>query len=433
MGTASIELLFLFLLIFINGILAMAEIAVVSARKTRLQQQAEAGVSGAQAALDLANEPSQLLSTVQIGITLIGILAGAFGGATLAEELQARFAQVPFLAAYAPSLAVAVVVLFTTYVSLVVGELAPKQIGLAHAERIAAAMARPMRTLAHLAAPVVAFLGFSTTTLLRLVGFRPSNEPELTEEEIKIVIEQGAEIGVIEPIEGEIVDQVFRLSDLSIGALMTPRTEVTWIDLEDPIDITQAAISNGAYSQYPVALGSLDNLTGIVKAKDLLKQYLAGQAIDIQSVQLPAIFLPEGLPVYTALERFRQQQVQMAMVIDEYGGVQGLVTITDIVEAIVGQFPEPGAAEDPDIVQREDGSYLLDGMILIDRFKDLFDLYELPGEVENLYQTLGGFVMHYLGRIPKTGDEFTWNGVCFEVVDMDGHRVDKILASLTRE
>jgi putative hemolysin len=319
----------------------------VSARKTRLQQQAEAGMAGAQSALDLANAPSNLLSTVQIGITLVGILAGAFGGATLAGKLAVLLGRIEFLQAYANTLSVAIVVVFITYLSLVIGELAPKQVGLAHAERVAAMMAPPMIFLSKLTAPIVAFLNLSTSALLRIFQFRPSTEPEITEEEIKIVIEQGTETGVLQPIEEEIVSQVFRLSDQRISTLMTPRREVTWIDLDDPIETIKETLATGAYSQYPVAHDNLDDVIGSVQAKDLLAQCVAGRPLDLISVMQPALFIPENMPVYTALEQFKQHKTQMALVIDEFGGVQGMVSTSDILEEIVGEFPDIYASSDP--------------------------------------------------------------------------------------
>lgn len=426
-----VQIMILLAMILVNGVFAMSEIAVVSARKVRLQQQAEAGSAGARAALELANEPSRFLSTVQIGITLVGIFTGAFGGATIAGNLEESLAQFPAIAQYSASLSVGIVVAITTYLSLVIGELAPKQIGLNNPERVASVIARPMTILSKLTSPIVKLLSISTTFVLKVLGIGSKEESTVTEEEVRILISQGRERGIFEPIEEEMVEQVFRLSDQSVNALITPRPEIIWIDMEDLETVNQDKIISNGHSLLPVAKGNLDEVQGYVRAVDLLTQVLQGQPLDFQSVLRPALFVPESLPVFDVLNLFKDKGEQMAFVIDEYGGLEGLVTHQDILEAIIGNIHTPEDVQDPDIIQREDGTWLIDGMVSIDEFKDLFNLKMLPGEDQNMFQTVGGFVMMFLGHIPSAGEKIDLPGLQLEVIDMDGNRVDKVLVKET--
>jgi putative hemolysin len=429
MSPALLEILLIVLLIIANGVFAMSEIAVVSARKVRLQQRAEAGDARARVALELANAPERFLSTVQIGITLIGILAGAFGGATIAETLAAEIGRVPMLAPYSEAISLSIVVLMITYLSLVIGELAPKQLALNNAEGIASAIARPMLALSRVASPLVRLLGVSTRFVLRVLRVRASSEPPVTEEEINIMIEQGTSMGVFERTEQEMVKRVFRLADQRVITYMTPRTEIIWLDLDDSPEDIRHKVTIGGHSRFPVAHGSLDQVVGLVYAKDLLAQSLAGQSIDLQSVLRPALFVPESVPAMAMLERFKQAHVHSALVLDEYGGLQGMTTINDILEAIVGDIPLMDELFRPEVVRREDGSWLIDGLLSIDEFKEVVQIDELPHEEEGGYRTVGGLVMATLGRVPVTGDHFDWKGLRLEVVDMDGHRVDKVLVA----
>lgn len=431
MTTIAIEILILFLLVLLNGVLAMSEIAIVAAQKIRLQQKAVSGSPGAQAALEIANQPGRFLSTIQIGITLVGILAGAFGGATLAEELETFFMQtrIPILSEFSQAISVGLIVIVITYISLIFGELAPKQIGLNSPERIATAVAPTMRLVSRLTSPVVNLLTFSTSLVLRVLGVRQTTDPGFTEEEIKLLIEQGAEGGIFEPEESEIVEQVFRLADRPIVAQMTPRTEIVWLDFDDSIEVIQEKLSTIRYSYYPVAKGGIDNILGVVQVNDLLAQSLMGKPFNLEEIMFQPLFLPDGMTILDTLKRFRENRIEIAVIIDEFGGIRGLATITDILEAVAGDFPDDFDAADPDIIIREDGTYLLDGRLDIDEFKDLFNLANLPGEEENYYQTLGGFVMSFLGRIPSAGDYFEWESYRLEIVDMDGLRVDKILVT----
>jgi putative hemolysin len=410
----------------------MSEMAVVSARKSLLQQWAEAGDAKARTALELANAPNQFLSTIQIGITLIGILAGAFGGATIARDFSAWLDDVPLLAPYSRALSLAIVVTITTYLSLIVGELVPKRMALNNPERLAAALASPMRALSRVAYPVVHLLGRSTEFVLRMLGMKPSTESPVTEEEIRALIEEGARAGTLEEAEREMVERVFRLGDRRIGAVMTPRPEIIWLDRNAPPEAIRGTITRSAHSRFLVAQGSLDNVLGVVHAKDLLVHSLGEQAVDLTTTLQQPLYVPESMRAVKVLELFKQSGTHIALAIDEYGGIQGLVTPNDILESIVGDLPTAGEVAEPLALQREDGSWLLDGMLPVDEFKALFHLGPLPGEEQAVYHTVAGFVIMQLGRIPTAADCFEWEGLRIEVVDMDGNRVDKVLVTPPR-
>jgi len=427
MSGITLEVIFILILILANGLLAMAEIAMISARKARLQQRADDGDEQARAALDLANDPADFLSTVQIGITLVGVLAGAFGGATIAAQISGWVAGFPILAPYSAAIGVGLVVIIITYFTLVLGELVPKRLALHNPERIATLMAAPMRLLSRLTSPLVRLLSFSSNLVLRLLGAKPSNEPPVTEEEIKVMIEQGTQAGVFVEAEQDMVQAIFRLADRRVGTLMTPRTDVVWLDLDDTLEENQRKLFGSAHSRFPVAEGSLDHVVGVVLAKDLLSSCITGRTLDLREVLLSPMFVPESMPALHVLEQFRESRIHTALVIDEYGGFQGLVTLFDILESIVGEIPDAGDTSDLEVTQREDGSWLVDGMLPVDELKEIFHLSTLPGEERGYYQTVGGFLMTFLGRIPVASDHFVWSGLRFEVMDMDGLRVDKVL------
>lgn len=429
MGVIIRDILFVGALILANALLALSEMAVVSARKVRLQQRAEEGDDGARAALELANAPNRFLSTIQIGITLVGILAGAFGGATLAAKLAEPLGRIPFLAGYSQALSLGLVVLVITYLSLVLGELVPKRLALSNPERIAAAVSPVMRALSRVVSPAVRLLSLSTDGVLRLLRVRQLDDLPVTEEEVRLLIEQGTRVGVFEPSEQEMVGRVFRLDVRPVSALMTPRTEVVWLDLADPTEKLQAVILGSDYSVFPVARDTPDAIVGVVQAKDLLAQCLQGEPPDIEAVLQPAQFVPESMSLLAVLERLRDSHSQIALVIDEFGGFQGLVTLNDMLEAIVGDLPQLDDRGEPDVIEREDGSLLIDGQVSIDDLKALLRVKELPEESSGSYQTIGGLMMTTLGRIPSSGDHFEWGGLRFEVVDMDGFRVDKVLVT----
>jgi len=426
-----LQILIIFLLLLANGVFAMAEIAVVSARKARLQQLADEGNSKAHTALALVKNPNQFLSTVQIGITLVGILAGTFGGATLAKRIGVYLNTIPPLDPYGEAIGIGLVVLGITYFSLVVGELVPKRLGLNNPERIALLTAPPMRALSRIASPVVWLLSVSTEAAIRLLGIKPSTEPAVTEEEVKVLIEQGTQIGVFEEVEQEMIEGVLRLDERRVSLVMTPRPQIIWLDITDPIEDVRLKIAHSQHSRFPVAENDLDSVFGIMLAKDLLAQNLTEQPFDLKTLLRPALFVPESISVLKVLELFKRERSHIALVTDEYGSIEGLVTPDDILEAIVGDIPsvEEGSILEPQAIQREDGSWLLDGMLHIDQLKRIFDLEVLPDERQGNYQTVGGFFINQVDAIPFSGQYFEWNEMRFEVVDMDGPRVDKVLVT----
>ncbi len=431
MGNLTIEVLIVLLLIVANGLFALSEAAVVASRKARLQQYAQSGDSSAKIALELADDPSRFLSTVQIGITLIGIFAGAFGGATLAEGFALYLVNIPMIGVYADTISLSLVVLVITYLSLIVGELAPKRIALQNPERIAIMVAKPMRQLSRLTSPVVTFLGHSTDLLLRILGIQASENPAVTEEEIKVMIEQGTESGVFAAAEQDMVERIFRFGDRDVSSLMTRRPDIVWLDLEDSLDRNLQIISNRVYSRFPVCRGSLDEVVGVLRAKDLLNQSVEGKPLDLVNAIQPPIFVPETLPAIKLLETLRLERTHIVLVIDEQGSIEGLVTLNDILGALVGDLPAVDESDEPYAVQREDGSWFLDGMLPIGDFKALFDVEKLPDEESGNFQTLSGFVMMQMGRVPVVGEHFESVNFRFEVADMDGYRIDKVLVAPT--
>ncbi len=423
----TIEILFIVLLIILNGLFSMSETALVSSRKLRLQQMAEEGHESAGVALDLANDPNRFLSTVQFGITLIGTLAGVFGGATIAEKLAVSLETIAWLRPHHESIALGVVVLCITYLSLILGELVPKRLALYHPERIASAMAKSMRGLSVLASPFVRLLSFSTEGVLRLFRIKPSEDPPVTEEEVKAMIDQGTEAGVFEAVEQDMVARVFRLGDRRVSTLMTSRSDMIWLDLDDTVEELRNKIAGSGFSRFPVCQGSLDNFLGVVRVKDLVAPILGGQTLDLRTLLRKPLFVHEKMRALKVLELFKQSRTHIAVAIDEYGEIQGLLTLNDILEALVGDMPNLGMAEQAQAVKREDGSWLIDGYLPIDEFKQLFELSEMPDDERGDYETLGGFVMVYLEHIPAAGEVFQWNDLRFEVIDMDGNRIDKVL------
>ncbi|NJR74584.1 MAG: HlyC/CorC family transporter [Scytonema sp. CRU_2_7] len=427
MSSMTFEILIILVLIIANGVFAMSEMAIVSARKVRLQQMANQGDVKARVALKLAESPNQFFSTIQIGITLIGILTGAFGGATIAEKLAVYLKLVPFLAAYSQPLSFGLVVLVITYLSLIVGELVPKRLALNNPEAIAAFVAIPMRALAAIASPAVYLLSASTEMVLRVLGITPSTEPQVTEEEIKILIEQGTEAGTFEEAEQDMVERVFRLGDRPVSAFMTPRPDIVWLDLEHSPEENRQKMVESAYSRYPVCQEGLDNVLGVIPVTDLLARSFKGEPLDLTVGLRQPVFVPESTRGLKVLELFKQTITHMALVVDEYGVIQGLVTLNDIMSEIVGDVPAGPGQDQPQAVQREDGSWLLDGMLPVEEFLEIFDMEEWQSEERGSYQTLGGFVITHLGRIPAAADHFEWQGMRIEVMDMDGNRVDKVL------
>ncbi|MDV2482308.1 HlyC/CorC family transporter [Methanoculleus sp. Wushi-C6] len=421
------DILIIVLLILANGFFAMTEFAIVSSRAVRLQKRAMAGDAGAAAALELARDPTQFLSTIQIGITVIGILAGAFGGATLAGPLAEVFAGIPLVAPYSSPLAIATVVAAITYLTLIIGELVPKRVAMNNAEQIASLVARPIRLLSLAAAPLVRLLSFSTEVVLRVLGVRTPSEPEVTEEDVRVLLGQATQAGVFHEAEQDMVESVFRLADRRVNVLMTPRPDIVAVDVEDPPAENWQKMVESGHVYFPAYREHLDNLLGIVSVRNLWARMISGETPDLAKAVEPALFVPESVPALSVLDEFKTSGARIALVTDEYGSIQGLVTVHDIMEAIVGGIPSAGHPPEGPAVRREDGSWLLDGMLPIDEFHDLIEVASLPGEGRGYYQTIGGFVMMYLERAPVTGDRFVWNGLRFEVLDMDGYRVDKVL------
>lgn len=417
------EIVMILVLILVNAVLAMSEAALVASRKARLQQKAGEGDKSSALALKLIEDPNTFLSTTQIGITLIGVLAGAVGGATIAEALAAVIQKIPYLSPYSESIGLGVVVLTITILSLWLGELVPKRLGLHSPERIARVVAGPMFFLSRVFSPLIKLMSAATNFILRAMGMKASAEPPITEEELQMLISQGTQAGVFDEAEQDMVEGIFSLSDQRVYSLMTPRTEIVWLDIDDSIDDIRTKIAESDYSRFPVRQDSLETILGIVKSRDLLVQSLSGNEISLKDQLKPAFFIPETMFASRALEIFKEKGTELLLVIDEFGGVQGLITINDILEEIVGEIEN----EEPQATQRQDGSWLLDGMLEVDEFKEIFNLDALPHEDE--YETLSGFMMVSLGRLPLAADRFEWHDLRFEVMDMDGRRVDKVLVT----
>lgn len=423
----SLEIAIIFILIIANGIFAMTEIAIVSSRKARLERHAAEGSTGAKAALELANDPTQLLSTVQVGISVIGVVTGAYGGATIAQVLAVYLKPVPFIGAHSNAVSLVIVIALITYVSLIIGELVPKKMALNNPEPIAIVIAIPMRFFAKAFLPLIRLLSVSTEFVLKLLKVKAPADTGVTEEEIKIMIAEGTVIGTFEETERNIVDRVFRLGDMRVSALMTPRTQIDWIDLEDGEDQIWQAITESNHAKLPVARGSLDDIVGVVYVRDILSNRSQDNLPVEEHTQDP-LFVPRSLRAFKLLEQFQQTGTHIAFVMDEFGGMIGLVTLHDILEQLVGELPQE-EEDHPTIVQRDDNSWLLDGLLSIDEFKELLDIEEMPAEDKELYQTLGGFITSYLGNMPKTGETFKWAGLKFEIVDMDRMRIDKVIVT----
>ncbi len=429
MSSVSIEFLIILLLVLLNGFFALSEMAIVSARKVRLQQQAEDGSRGAARALKLLEKPTRFLSTVQIGITLIGILSGAFGGVTLAAALQSRLEEISFLSAYSQELSVGLVVVLITFLSLVFGELLPKRIALLNAEKMAVALAPIMHVLSIINRPIVAFLSATTDWVLKLFRVKQSSQPAVTLEDVRTMISTGTREGVFETSEKDLVERVFKLDDRAVSSLMTPRTEVVFIDLEDSWDEIKAILLTSPFTHFPVYKGQLDSIFGVLAVRDVMTRLIIGEEIKVSEMLRPVIFLPETISALDTLEQMRENSADMAVIMDEFSGVLGVVTRSDLLEVMLGQSLSRQAQEEAEITIRADGSWLADGLYQADDLKTLLDVDDLPQEAEVRYETLGGLVLTMLERIPVVGDQFTWNGYNFEVVDMDGRRVDKILIS----
>lgn len=429
MSEVGIDILVILLLVLANAVFAMSEMAVVTARKSQLQDWGNKGNMRAKTALELANAPNRFLLAVQIGITLVGILAGAFAARTLAHQVAPLVASISPLKPYTEPIALVSVLLAITYFLLVMGELVPKRLAMRYPETIATVVAVPLGWFSRLSSPIGHLLSLSTDAICRLFGKADAQEPPVTEEEIRTLVQRGTEAGVFEESEQDMVEAVLRLGDKTARSLMTPRTQIVWLDLEDGVDQIHEKIIKSGFSRFPVGTESLDNVTGIVQAKDLLTANLAGKPMDLKALVQQPLFVPRTISALALLESFRSSGQHIALVVDEYGGIEGLLTHHDILEAIAGDMPFGAQLGDPKAVQRHDGSWLLDGMLSVDEFKEIFHVESLPGEKRDAYQTLGGFIFTQMGRVPFVADHFEWHGLRFEVVDMDGKRIDKVLVA----
>jgi putative hemolysin len=430
----SLQIAIIFLLILLNGFFAMAEMAVVSARKARLQHAANLGRDGARVALDLKRDPGRFLSTVQIGITVIGVLASVLSGATitdtLAQYLETRGGT---FAHYATTISFFAVVIVVSYFTLVLGELVPKRLALSRPEFIAARLSRLLLVLAKVARPVERLLSVSSNLVLRIGPGRPGEPPPVTEEEITLMLREATAAGHFQAEETAIVQMVFRLGDRRVSAVMTPRTQVEWLDLDDSEEENRRKIRDSDYSRFPVVVGGPQQVLGIVQVKDLLTALLAGRPFDIRAAVRPPVYLPNTVTALRALEIFKRSGTPMALVVDEYGDFEGVVTLHDILQSLVGDIADPTDAGSQTVVRRDDGSWLVDGMVAIDEIKDLTGLTLLPGEETGDFQTLGGFMMARINRVPAVGDHIAVKGFRFEVVNMDGRRVDRVLVIPPRQ
>lgn len=423
------DIIILLLLIFINGLFVMSEIALVSARKARLETEAEKGDTYARRALDLSNNPEIFLSAAQIGITLIAILTGVYSGERFAPFLKPSIEKISFLKPYAGTISVTIIVIIVTFLSIIFGELIPKRIGLLQAERIAKLVAGPMNFFARITHPIVWLLSKISNLFFRVFNIKKIKDDAVTEEEIKTMITEGTEAGTIEEAEQEIIERVFHLSDRNITSLMTHRSDIVWFNLDDNEEKIKEKILNEPHSVYPICNGSIDEIKGIVSIKDL---YITPDQQLFKDIMEPALFVPENNSPYQVLEKFKRSKIHSCFIVDEYGSILGLITLNDILEAIVGDIPQPDV-EDYEVKERDDGSFLVDAQIPFYDFLSRFKKAEWMNEGEQDFDTLAGFILHRLERIPKTGDKLEWKGFSIEILDMDGHRIDKVLVTISEE
>lgn len=423
------ELAIVLALILFNGLFAMVEMAVISARRARLQRAADKGEVGAEAVLALQADQSRFLSTIQFGITMISVATSAYGGARLADSLTLTLAEWPWIGAYAAEVAFGVIVVGIGFLTLILGELAPKRLGLMHPEAIAQYSARTLRPLMIFAAPAVWLLAVATDLVLSVLPKRRLDSDQVTDDEVKLLMREGAQAGAFHETERNIVEMTLRLGDRRVSALMTPRPQMEFLDLQDSEEANMAKLLASHYSRFPIIDGGFEHVLGIVEVKDLLAAPLAGKPIDLRAAIRPVLYIPETAPALKALELFKRQGAPMALIVDEYGDIQGLMTLNDLLESLVGDIAGPGGEDERTVVQREDGSWLIDGMVPIDEVFDLIKLDPTEPAEERDYETLGGFMMATLKRIPQAADSVEIEGFRFEVMDMDGRRVDKVLVA----
>ena len=422
------EYLIILFLSLLNGVFAMAEVALISSRKIRLEKLAKHGNWRARIAYSLASDPHKFLPTVQIGMTAVSIIAGAYGGTEVAGKLSRDFANVEWIGEYAPFLGFVAVIILTTFLTLVIGELVPKTIGIARPEVIAMTLAPIMQVLYYVASPFIWLLSVSTRFILKMIRFNKKVEdPPVTTEELKHLIEQGRQYGILEKQESNMLRSIFRTADRNVSTIMTHRNEVVWIDINASREEVEKLIEQSVHMNFPVCNGSLDSVIGIVSMKDILVQLSRKKMLNLRELVKQPLFIPESMPVLELLENFRRSGVHVALVMNEYGVLEGIVTLHDVVESIFGNIPVTDQHLREEAVRRSDGSWLLDGMMPTHEWSELLNIHDLTEEEAGNYNTLGGFMMHRLGKIPKTGEGAEFRGHRFEVVDMDGKRVDKVL------
>lgn len=424
----TLEIIVILILIIINGYLSMAELAVVSVRKAKLQKYIDEGNKNAKIVAELGEDANEFLSTVQIGISLTAVLTGAFGGATLSEPLAAAISFIP----YSEAISVIVVVIVSTYLTLVIGEIVPKVIALNDPEKVSLKVAKSMLVLTEVSRPISFILAKSSSFLLWLMRIENRNDDIVTEEEIELMIKEGREDGTIEEAEEDIIKRVFKLDDQKVESIMTPRNEIIWIDLEDDHDVNKVKIIESKRSIFPIAKGELDDFIGVVQAKDILSVMFSEEEFDVEKIVKEPLVVSEHLQTLELLKEFKENQeyVHMSLVIDEFGSVEGLITLNDLLEGIVGDIPSIDEEDEPEAIQREDGTWLIDGRYPIDKFKELFEFKDkLPDEEEDNYTTLAGFILSISGTVPNEKDKYECERFIFEIIDIDGHQIDKVLVT----
>jgi putative hemolysin len=423
------EIFILLALIFINGLFVMSEIALVSARKARLEGQAERGDHRAKRALELSNNPEIFLSAAQIGITLIAILTGVYSGERFGKLLEPHIAKIESLAPYSDTISTTIVVIIVTFLSIIFGELIPKRIGLLRAEKIAKLVARPVNIFAKFTHPIVWLLNKVSNLFFSIFNIKKMKDDAVTEEEIKTMITEGTEAGTIDEAEQVIINRVFHLGDRNITSLMTHRSDIIWFNLDDSEEKIKEKITSEPHSVYPICDSAIDEIKGVVSIKDL---YVSPDNTLFKDLMQPALFVPENNTPFQVMEKFRESKIHSCFIVDEYGSILGMVTLNDILEAIIGDIPQPDV-DDYEVNERDDGSYLVDAQIPFYDFLSKFEKTEWMHEGEQDFDTLAGFILHRLERIPKTGDKLEWKDFAFEIIDMDGHRIDKVMVKISQE
>jgi putative hemolysin len=425
-----LEILILLFLIFLNGLFVMAEIALVSARKSRLENLADNGDERAKAALKLSEKPELFLSVAQIGITLIAILIGFYSGEKFSADLTPYLEKIAFLRPYAANISTALIVVIVTLLSIIFGELIPKRIGLLRAEQIARLVARPMRTLSRIAHPLVWLINNLSNLFIKFFAIRPSEDSAVTEDEIKAIINEGTEQGTIDEAEQEIIERVFHLGDRNITSLMTHRSDIIWFDLNENEETIKEKIIREPHSVYPICDGEIDNIKGVVSIKDL---YVTDDTVLFKDIMTAALFVPENNTAYMVLEKFKTSRIHSCFIVDEYGSLLGMITLNDILEAIIGEIAQPDDAPDYEIKEREDGTYLVDAQIPFYDFLARFHKGDWLTDSDNDFDTLAGFILSELEHIPAAGEKMEWRGFTFEIMDMDAQRIDKVLVTLSKD